>query len=396
MTRAFADLHTHSRASFDSLASPAALVRAAAAPRPDPPRDHRSRPDRWRPRGARPGGRDRARADRDRRRGDPDGRRRPDLPVPRARRSRPGCRPTRRSPRARAQGGLVGMPHPFDRFRGSLLRDAAARAAGRPRSTGSRPTTPGSRSARATSSPPSSPLRTGCPGSRCPTPTARSRSASRTRPSTATRRPPPACSPRCATAELVTGRASLYVRLLTPLAKVVQRARGNGRIEPTGGAAAAIRDRAPERRRAPERAATAGEDAGATTPTAPRPRASSRDERRPGTDGEPARERRASDDVSADSLSLGRRLRQPRTIISLVLPLILLFLIFRVALNVDVNELPDGIRRANPLLHPRRRSSSSTPASRSAATAGRCSCAGTGFRHRGPATPPRSSSSRGS
>ena len=48
-------------------------------------------------------------------------------------------------------------------------------------------------------------------------------------------------------AELVTGRASLYVRLLTPVAKVVQRARGNGRIGPTGptgpagDAAAAIR-----------------------------------------------------------------------------------------------------------------------------------------------------------
>jgi hypothetical protein len=43
------------------------------------------------------------------------------------------------------------------------------------------------------------------------------------------------------TAELMTGRASMYIRLLTPLAKVVQRARGNGRIRPTGGAAAAVR-----------------------------------------------------------------------------------------------------------------------------------------------------------
>nr|MBA2380991.1 PHP domain-containing protein [Chloroflexota bacterium] len=31
MSRAFADLHIHSRASFDSLASPASLVRTAAA-----------------------------------------------------------------------------------------------------------------------------------------------------------------------------------------------------------------------------------------------------------------------------------------------------------------------------------------------------------------------------
>jgi hypothetical protein len=43
------------------------------------------------------------------------------------------------------------------------------------------------------------------------------------------------------TAELVTGRASLYIRLLTPFAKVVQRARGNGRIDPAGDAAAGIR-----------------------------------------------------------------------------------------------------------------------------------------------------------
>ena len=61
-------------------------------------------------------------------------------------------------------------------------------------------------------------------------------------------------------------------------------------------------------------------------------------------------ERRVTDNVSADSLSLGRRLRQRRTIISLILPLILLFLIFRVALNVDVNELLDGIGRSNKLL----------------------------------------------
>ena len=30
--------------------------------------------------------------------------------------------------------------------------------------------------------------------------------------------------------EIVPGRASVYVRLLTPIAKLVQRARGNGRV----------------------------------------------------------------------------------------------------------------------------------------------------------------------
>ena len=42
-------------------------------------------------------------------------------------------------------------------------------------------------------------------------------------------------------AELVTGRASFYVRLVTPLAKVIQRARGNGRIQPAVDASAAAR-----------------------------------------------------------------------------------------------------------------------------------------------------------
>jgi uncharacterized protein (TIRG00374 family) len=78
--------------------------------------------------------------------------------------------------------------------------------------------------------------------------------------------------------------------------------------------------------------------------------AAAADERRSGTERRTGMERRVTDNVSADSLSLGRRLRQRRTIISLVLPLILLFLIFRVALNVDVNELLDGIGRSNKLL----------------------------------------------
>jgi glycosyltransferase 2 family protein len=55
-------------------------------------------------------------------------------------------------------------------------------------------------------------------------------------------------------------------------------------------------------------------------------------------------------EISAEQVSLARRLRQPRTILSVVIPLILLFLIFRVALDVDVDRLVAGIRNANPLL----------------------------------------------
>jgi uncharacterized protein (TIRG00374 family) len=73
-------------------------------------------------------------------------------------------------------------------------------------------------------------------------------------------------------------------------------------------------------------------------------------ERRSGLDRRAPEERRQADRVNADNLSLGRRLRQPRTILSLLLPIILLVLVFRVALNVDVGELAAGVGRANPLL----------------------------------------------
>ncbi len=52
-----------------------------------------------------------------------------------------------------------------------------------------------------------------------------------------------------------------------------------------------------------------------------------------------------------DQISLGERLRQPRTILSIALPLVLLVLVFRVALNVDFAQLLASIGRANkPLL----------------------------------------------
>jgi uncharacterized protein (TIRG00374 family) len=63
-------------------------------------------------------------------------------------------------------------------------------------------------------------------------------------------------------------------------------------------------------------------------------------------------DRRSGEDRRAlieegEQLSLGRRLRQPRTILSLAIPLVLLVLIFRVFLNIDVNELLDGIGRSD-------------------------------------------------
>ena len=53
---------------------------------------------------------------------------------------------------------------------------------------------------------------------------------------------------------------------------------------------------------------------------------------------------------ATDQVSLGTRLRQPRTILSIVVPLILVVLVFRVALNIDLNDLVDGVSRSNKLL----------------------------------------------
>ena len=49
-------------------------------------------------------------------------------------------------------------------------------------------------------------------------------------------------------------------------------------------------------------------------------------------------------------MGLGQRLRQPRTILSIAIPLLLLVLIARFALNIDVGEVVAGIAEANPWL----------------------------------------------
>ena len=118
--RAFLDLHCHTRASFDSLAPPAAIVRAAA----ERGLTHLAITDHDRIDGALEA-RDAA----------PEG-----LHIIVGEEIRttdgdliaafineaipPGLSPAEAIAAIREQGGLVGLPHPFDRFRGSLLRDA--------------------------------------------------------------------------------------------------------------------------------------------------------------------------------------------------------------------------------------------------------------------------------
>ncbi len=124
---AFVDLHCHTRASFDSLSSPASVVRAAA----QRGLTHLAITDHHRIDGALEA-QEAARAVA------------PDLtvivgeevrttggdliclflsePVPR------GMTAAETVQAVREQGGLVGIPHPYDRHRGSLLRDPAMEA----------------------------------------------------------------------------------------------------------------------------------------------------------------------------------------------------------------------------------------------------------------------------
>ena len=130
----------------------------------------------------------------------------------------------------RAQGGLVGIPHPFDRFRGSLLREARllslipsvdwvevhnARLVG----SGNERAAEVAREHR----------RPGVAVSDAHTilEVGVAYSVLDGDPST-----PAGLLAALPPAELITGRASYAVRLWTPLAKGVQRARGNGRSRP--------------------------------------------------------------------------------------------------------------------------------------------------------------------
>ena len=238
MTRAFADLHAHSRASFDSLASPASLVRTAAARGlthlaiTDHDRIDGALEARDRAATIAPGltviiGEEVRTADGDLiclflERAIP-----PGLPVDEA------------IAAARAQGALVGVPHPFDRFRGSLLRDERmerlapqvdwvethnARIIG---GAGNR------RAAEFAAS-------HGLPG--IAVSDAHSGFEIGVAYTILEGDPSSAAGLLTAlpTADLVTGRASFYVRFLTPVAKIVQRLRGNGRVQPAAAPAARV------------------------------------------------------------------------------------------------------------------------------------------------------------
>ena len=122
--RAFIDLHCHTSASFDCLSDPRKVVRAAAS------RglthlvitDHDTIDGALRARDAAPDeltvivGEEVRTADGDL------------IAAFLSRPVRPGASAADTVAAIREQGGLVGIPHPFDRFRGSLLRDARMEA----------------------------------------------------------------------------------------------------------------------------------------------------------------------------------------------------------------------------------------------------------------------------
>jgi len=228
---AFVDLHCHTRASFDSLSSPAAVVRAAVARG----LTHLAITDHDRIDGALEAREIAARADA----GDSD----PltvivgeevrtadgdlialflDRPVP------PGMSASETVAAIREQGGLVGIPHPFDRFRGTLaggagMRDVVplvdwiethnARLVGRGNERAAEFAAehglPGVAVSDAHTILEVGVAYTILPGD----------------PSTAD-----GLRAALGGARLVPGRASVVVRLVTPVAKLIQRARGNGRV----------------------------------------------------------------------------------------------------------------------------------------------------------------------
>jgi predicted metal-dependent phosphoesterase TrpH len=226
--RAFVDLHCHTRASFDCLSAPGAVVRAAA----ERGLTHLAITDHDRIDGAL-----------EARRLAPAGltvivgeevkTRDGDLiclfldaAIP------PGLSAAETIASAREQGGLVGIPHPFDRLRGSLLRhpamDALASTVDWVETHNARVIGGGNDRAVEFA------RDHGLPGvavsdAHSILEVAVAYVALDGDPSTQA-----GLLTGLRSAELVPGRASLVIRAWTPVAKLVQRSRGNGRIGPAG------------------------------------------------------------------------------------------------------------------------------------------------------------------
>jgi predicted metal-dependent phosphoesterase TrpH len=227
MSRYFVDLHCHTNASFDSLSDPRAVVRAAAS------RglthlaitDHDRIDGALRARDAAPQGLQVIVGEEIR---TADG----DLIALFLEQTVEPHRPVRETIEAvRAQGGLVGIPHPFDRFRGSMLKDPRLEAMAQLVDwveTHNARVVGGSGNERAQQFA----REMGLPGvavsdAHSVLEVGVAYTALDSDPSTAD-----GLLAALTKVELVPGRASYIVRTLTPVAKLINRARGNRRVPP--------------------------------------------------------------------------------------------------------------------------------------------------------------------
>lgn len=229
--KAFVDLHCHTRASFDSLSSPESVVRAAAArglthlaitdhDRIDAALEAREIASRA---GAAAAGRLTIIVGEEVRTADGDL-----IALFLDRAVPPGLSASETVAAVREQGGLVGIPHPFDPFRGTLARDGGMRAivplVDWIETYNARLVGRGNEKAAEFAA------QHGLPGvavSDAHTVLEVAVAYSILAGDLST---PEGLRAALAGAQLVPGRASMLVRLLTPIAKVIQRARGNGRV----------------------------------------------------------------------------------------------------------------------------------------------------------------------
>lgn len=237
MAAAFVDLHCHTRASFDCLSTPGAVVRAAA----ERGLTHLAITDHDRIDGALEArdlapaglmvivGEEVKTADGDL------------ICVFLEQAIPPGMSAAETIAAARDQGGLVGIPHPFDGLRGSLLRNERLAVLGDRvdwvERHNARVIGQGNQRAAEFA------IDRGIPG------VAVSDAHSILEIGVAYTKfeGDPSTAPgllaalaNLASANLVPGRASLVVRAWTPVAKAVQRSRGNRRVQPAGGTKAAL------------------------------------------------------------------------------------------------------------------------------------------------------------
>ncbi len=228
---AFVDLHCHTSASFDSLASPRSVVAAAAR------RglthiaitDHDRIDGALEARAAAPPGLTVLVGEEIRtRNGDL-------IAVFLSRAISPGLSAVETIAAVREQGGLVGIPHPFDRFRGSLSKGESLSELEALAATVDWVETWYARLMFGDGNAHAAEFagRTGVPGvavsdAHTTIEVGVASSVLQGDPST----PDGLRAALAAGPVLVTGRASVYVRLVTPVAKAVQRARGHRRVRP--------------------------------------------------------------------------------------------------------------------------------------------------------------------